>query len=270
MRDTLPVRVRLGAFELDLRAGELRQGSQTVRLQEKSFRVLQILIEHKGELVTRDEIQKRLWPNDTVVDFEHSINSAIKRLRTALGDSAESPKFVETVAGRGYRLMVPVDWVESSPIEMPPGDGVANHQSGAADPSKLEPSGLTGKKVSHYRVLEVIGAGGMGLVYKAEDLKLGRQVALKFLPEELVSDPAALLRFEREAQTASSLNHPNICTIYEVDEHEAKPFIVMELLDGETLRERLARAADAQKALPLEQLLNIGVQIAAASTTADW
>jgi len=111
MRDTLPVRVRLAGFELDLRAGELRQGSQTVRLQEKSFRVLQILIEHKGELVTRDEIQKKLWPNDTVVDFEHGINSAIKRLRTALGDSAESPKFVETVAGLGYRLMLPVDWV---------------------------------------------------------------------------------------------------------------------------------------------------------------
>ena len=263
MKDTLPTRVRLGVFELDLRAGELRQGDQTIRLQEKSFRVLQILIERKGDLVTREEIQKRLWPNDTVVDFEHGINSAIKRLRTALGDSAESPKFVETVAGRGYRLSVPVAWVETSPIEVPPSDGVANHQSEPPEPWKPEVSGLAGKKVSHYRVLEVIGAGGMGLVYKAEDLKLGRHVALKFLPEELVSDPAALLRFEREAQTASSLNHPNICTIYEVEEHEAKPFIVMELLEGETLRERLTRDAEARKALPLEQLLNIGVQIAA-------
>ncbi|MFZ0793100.1 MAG: protein kinase, partial [Candidatus Korobacteraceae bacterium] len=265
MRDTPSGRVRVGVFQLDLRAGELRQGDQSIRLQEKSFRILQILIEGKGELVTRDEIQKRLWPNDTVVDFEHGINSAIKRLRTALGDSAVSPKYVETLAGRGYRLMVPVLSVEASPAEMFPRTGVATHQSGAAEEQlRLETSRLTGTKVSHYRVLEVIGGGGMGLVYKAEDLKLGRQVALKFLPEELATDADALQRFEREAQTASLLNHPNICTIYEVEEHECKPFIVMELLEGETLRDHLSRAGDAQKALPLEQLLNIGLQISAA------
>ena len=111
-------------------------------------------------------------------------------------------------------------------------------------------------------MLEIIGGGGMGLVYKAEDLKLGRRVALKFLPEELACDPVALQRFEREARTASSLNHPNICTIYEVEEHEGQPFIAMELLEGETLRDRLAAASVEVKAVSLDELLNSAVQIA--------
>ena len=261
-----PNRLRFGAFEFDPKAGELRKGARKVLLQEQPFQLLLMLVERRGDIVTLDEIKKRFWPNDTVVEFDHSIHTAIKKLRQALGDSAENPRYIETVARRGYRLIMPVESGDDSSRD-PAAEGASSFRpplAKAACPERAEgwESDLIGRKVSHYRVLEIIGGGGMGLVYKAEDLKLGRRVALKFLPEELANDPVALQRFEREAQTASSLNHPNICTIHEVEEHEGQPFIVMELLEGETLRDRLAAATSDEKPIRLDELLWIALQVA--------
>lgn len=249
------VRTRQGVlhfegFVLNPRTGELCQdGGKAVRLPEQPFRILLLLVEHPREVVTREELRKRLWPNDTIVEFEHSIGAAMNRLRQALGDSADNPHYIETLPRRGYRWNVPVEWVEPRSA----GEQVVTPaQNGTPTES------LIGRKISHYRVLELLGGGGMGIVYKAEDIKLGRRVALKFLPGELVSNAIALQRFDREAQAASALDHPNICSVYEFGEHEGQPFIVMQLLDGQTLRERLEEG----KPVAFSELLDLAIQVA--------
>jgi serine/threonine protein kinase len=243
---------RFGGFELCLRSGELSHEGVRVRLQEQPLRILTMLLEHPGEVVLRDEIRKRLWPNDTAVEIGHGINAAVLRLREALGESAENPRFVETLPRRGYRFNGQVEWENGPPLTI-------TAAGAPAGTCATEAAELTGRIVSHYRVLDKLGSGGMGVVYRAEDLQLGRHVALKFLSREFAQDPAARDRFQREARAASALNHPNVCTVYSVEECAGQPVISMELVEGDTLAALLAKGP-----MPAPQALALAIQVAAA------
>jgi serine/threonine protein kinase len=232
--------VRFGSFQLDLRAGELRRNGIKIRVPGQSIQVLAILLENPGEAVTREELHQRLWPNGTIVEFDHGINAVINRLRQALEDSANEPRFIETLPRLGYRFILPVE--QMAPTE-----------TAASEPEIGE---LAGQTIFRYRILRKLGQGAVGVVYQAEDTTLGRSVAIKFLSKELSDDPQALERFQREARAASALNHPNICTVHEVGEHEDVPFIVMEYVTGKSLDQLIG-----PEGLPVNKLLNYAVQI---------
>jgi eukaryotic-like serine/threonine-protein kinase len=211
--------------------------------------VLLLLIERAGHLVTREEIAERVWGKDVFLDTDNSINSAIRKIRLVLRDDSDQPRFVQTVVGRGY-LFLSSQLEQRSEADTPP-----------LTSERLEDGALAGRRIGDYRILELLGGGGMGVVYKAEDLKLGRQVAIKFLPRELAGDPSAVERMQREARLASSLDHPHICSIYQLAQDEGQLFMVMPLLEGRTLREWITAEADRPATTCVREVLKLAIQI---------
>ncbi len=232
--------VRIESFEVNLTTGELRKSGIRVKLRHQSFQILAALLDRPGKLVTREALRERLWPDGTFVDFEKSLSIAVSKLRQALGDSAEEPRFIETLPRRGYRFIGPVERLDASGEIVGLPDGTAAQRT-----------------ISHYRLLEKLGEGGMGVVYKAEDTKLKRRVALKLLAPHLTEDSKAKARFFREAQAAAAVEHPNICTVYEIDEVKGQTFIAMAFIEGRNLEKKLDEGP-----LELDAALAIATQIA--------
>ena len=271
--------IRFDAFELNLQNGELRRGSVRIRLPEHAFQILGALLEQPGRLITRETLQKRLWPNEAVADFDKSLNAAVTKLRQVLGESADEPRFIESLPRRGYRFIGALQGRDGSGARdvsaahdvsaAPKGSGgrADSGNAGGLFRGGVQIAGAqitapcsampAGRAVSHYRLLEKLGEGGMGVVYKAEDTKLERLVALKFLAEHLLNDDQAKQRFLREARSAAALNHPNICTVYEIDEADGQIFIAMAFLEGESLEARIERGPQ-----PIQEAVDIAEQIA--------
>jgi len=227
---------QFGAFRFDPALRELRKGWIKLKVPDQSLAILAMLLEHPGEVVSREAIQARLWPHGTVVGFDDSVNVAVNRLREALRDTAATPRYIETLPRKGYRF-------------------IGRIQTDTPEAPALVP----GVVVSHYRIVAEAGRGAMGVVYQAEDLTLGRTVALKFLPEELAAHPPALERMRREARMIGALNHPGICTVHELGESSGRVFLAMEFLEGESLRARMARGPVSEA-----EFFDIALQVARA------
>src|SRR2546426_2367055 len=218
--------LRFGVFELDPATGELRKSGHTIRLRPQAAKILVLLASRPGQLVTREVLREKIWGSETFVDFEHGLNLCIREVRAALDDDADTPRYVETLPKRGYRFIAPIQ--------------ETNQQ----------------QTLGRYRLTGKIGAGGMGEVYQGQDLRLGREVAIKVLPPGALQDENARSRFRREAELLCKLNHPNIATVYDFERQGDRDFLVMEYIRGATLSNRVCAGP-----LPVKEVLLLGLQL---------
>lgn len=213
--------------------GQLERGDSAVAVEARSLQVLVCLARHAPDVVSKQRLIREVWGESFVSD--EVLSHAIWELRRAFGDEARNPRYIQTIAKKGYRLLAEVSF-------------------GAAAQETL----AVGSRIAHYEILAPVGGGAMGEVYKAKDLRLGRVVALKFLPADLARDPSSRRRFLHEAQAVALIDHPNVATIYETGESEGgRAYLALAFYEGETLQEKLARGP-----LPLPEALEIARQIA--------
>ena len=252
-----PVRLRFDSFDLDLLTGELRKEGRLIKLQDQPMKMLILLATRAGELVGREEIQKALWSDSRFVEFEHGINTAMRKIREALGDDLENPRFVETLPRKGYRFMPAVVRVGAAGGESydsartdPPAQHLADTGEDGSPP-------MIGQTISHYTIEKKLGQGGMGVVYRARDTRLNRTVALKMVLPELAADPVLRRRLAAEARAASALSHPVIATVHDFEQVGECAFIVYEYVEGTNLREVMR-----VRTLELSEVLDICIKIA--------
>jgi serine/threonine-protein kinase len=212
--------------------GRLERGGVPVSIEPRAMQVLVCLARHAPDVVSKQRLMREVWGEAFVTD--EVMSHAVWELRKAFGDEAKSPRYIQTLARKGYRLVAEV--------------------SRCAAPEPLAP----GSRIAQYEILEPVAGGAMGEVYKARDTRLGRTVALKFLPADLGRDPSARKRFQREAQAVAQLDHPNLATIYDTGETEGgRVFLALAFYEGETLQQKLERGP-----LPLPEAVGIARQIA--------
>ena len=212
--------------------GTLERGGACVSIEPRAMQVLSCLARHAPEVVSKQRLIREVWDEAFVTD--EVLSHSVWELRKALGDEAKKPRYIQTIAKKGYRLLAEVS------------------RGAAAEPL------AAGSRIAHYEILEPVAGGAMGEVYKARDLRLGRVVALKFLPADLCRDQSARKRFLREAQAVALLDHPNVATIYDTGESEGgRVYLALAFYEGETLEQRLERGP-----LALAEAVGIARQIA--------
>ncbi len=259
-----PAGYAFGSFRLEPRERRLTCDGKAVTLQPKVFDTLVLLVENAGHLMTKERLMAALWP-DAVVE-ESNLTKNIWSIRKALGDAEGGGLFVDTVPRIGYRFVAdvraaPLEAAHSErPAEEPvpiPETPVVAGAGAQAPPAEPAPPPTPPRRLGPYEIVAELGSGGMGQVYRARDRRLERDVAVKVLPESFALDPERMRRFQMEAQSAGALNHPAITAVYDFGVHAGSPYIVTELLEGQTLRDHLAAGP-----LPPRRAVDFAIQIA--------